>query len=102
MRLRSGGGSLWVSKGIPRWLSARLAGRVCVVTAGLQGLGRAIATRLAAHGARVAYNGRSTESLTTTAAERTEFGGADQLPVVRDVADEAAVVALAPTFVIFG
>jgi NAD(P)-dependent dehydrogenase (short-subunit alcohol dehydrogenase family) len=76
--------------------SDRLAGQVCVVTAGNQGLGRAIAIQLAAHGARVAYTGRSAESLTTTAAELERYGG-DHLAVVCDVTDEDAVVALAET-----
>jgi NAD(P)-dependent dehydrogenase (short-subunit alcohol dehydrogenase family) len=76
--------------------SDRLVGQVCVVTAGNQGLGRAIAVRLAAHGARVAYTGRSAEALTTTAAELETYGG-DHLPVVCDVTDEEAVVALAET-----
>jgi NAD(P)-dependent dehydrogenase (short-subunit alcohol dehydrogenase family) len=76
-------------------LSARLTGQVCVVTAGNQGLGRTIATRLAAHGAHVAYTGRSAESLAATTEELKLFGNGNHLPVVCDVTDEAALAALA-------
>jgi NAD(P)-dependent dehydrogenase (short-subunit alcohol dehydrogenase family) len=78
-------------------LSARLAGQVCVVTAGNQGLGRAIAKRMAAHGAHVAYTGRSADSLTTTSEELKQLGDGDHLPVVCDVTDEAAIAVLADT-----
>jgi len=78
-------------------LSARLAGQVCVVTAGNQGLGRTIATRLAAHGAQVAYTGRSAESLTATTEKLKSLGHGNHLPVVCDVTDEAALIALADT-----
>ncbi|MDT7565949.1 MAG: hypothetical protein QOG76_4573 [Pseudonocardiales bacterium] len=78
-------------------LSARLAGQVCVVTAGNQGLGRTIATQLAAHGARIAYTGRSAESLTATTEELKSLGDGNHLPVVCDVTDEAALIALADT-----
>jgi NAD(P)-dependent dehydrogenase (short-subunit alcohol dehydrogenase family) len=61
-----------------------------VVTAGNQGLGRAIAIQLAGHSARVVYTGRSAESLTTTSAELERYTG-DHLPVVCDVTDEDAV-----------
>ena len=77
--------------------SARLAGQVCVVTAGNQGLGRAIAIQLAAHGAQVAYTGRSADSLNATAGELTSFGDGNHLPVVCDVTDEASVIELADT-----
>ncbi|WP_422662753.1 SDR family NAD(P)-dependent oxidoreductase [Pseudonocardia sp.] len=78
-------------------LSARLAGQVCVVTAGNQGLGRTIATQLAAHGAQVAFTGRSAESLTATTEELKSLGHGNHLPVVCDVTDEAALIALADT-----
>jgi len=79
----------------PSPVSARLAGQVCVVTAGNQGLGRAIAKQFAVNGALVAYTGRSEDSLTTTTEELKQFGDGDHLPVVCDVTDEAAVAALA-------
>jgi len=66
-----------------------------VVTAGNQGLGRTIATQLAAHGAQVAYTGRSAESLTVTTEELKRLGDGNHLPVVCDVTDEAALIALA-------
>jgi NAD(P)-dependent dehydrogenase (short-subunit alcohol dehydrogenase family) len=68
-----------------------------VVTAGNQGLGRTIATRLAAHGAQVAFTGRSAESLTATTEELKSLGHGNHLPVVCDVTDEAALIALADT-----
>jgi NAD(P)-dependent dehydrogenase (short-subunit alcohol dehydrogenase family) len=77
--------------------SDRLAGQVCVVTAGNQGLGRTIARQLAAHGAQVAYTGRSAESLATTTDELKQVSDREHLPVVCDVTDEATVVALADT-----
>ena len=78
-------------------LSDRLAGTVCVVTAGNQGLGRTITTRLAAHGAQVAYTGRSAESLTATTEALTSLGDGQHLPVVCDVTDESALTSLADT-----
>lgn len=47
------------------------AGRTAVVTGGTKGLGRAIAARLARHGARVAITGRSPDDARAAAAELT-------------------------------
>jgi len=70
--------------------AGRLAGQVCVITAGNRGLGQVIAVRMAVQGASVAFTGRSAASLETTAAELDRVGGR-HLPVVCDVADEASV-----------
>ncbi|MAG37678.1 MAG: hypothetical protein CL878_15695 [Dehalococcoidia bacterium] len=67
----------------------RLAERVAVITGGNRGIGRAIARRFAAEGARVAIAGRDEGALERTAAEIREAGGA-VLPVPTDVSDEAA------------
>jgi len=61
-----------------------LQGRVALVTGGGQGLGRAIARRLARDGARVAITQRSQEPLDRTAAD-IEAAGGEALAVSADV-----------------
>jgi 3-oxoacyl-[acyl-carrier protein] reductase len=68
-----------------------LDGRVAVVTGAAQGIGRAVAAALAAHGARVALLDRDAEGVRAAAAEL----GA--LPIVCDVGDEGAVEEAADT-----
>lgn len=73
-----------------------LGGRVCVVTGGGRGIGRSIATALAAHGGTVVVTGRSEDTLTRAVEEiRADGGTADW--VAADMQDEAAVVRLAET-----
>ncbi|MGQ9594330.1 MAG: SDR family NAD(P)-dependent oxidoreductase [Anaerolineae bacterium] len=70
--------------------SGRLAGRVALVTGGGQGIGRAIALRLAREGADVAVNDLSLQAAVQVADEVRLWGGRS-LPLVGDVADEGAV-----------
>src|SRR5262245_16472538 len=74
-------------------LKVDLAGQTAVVTGASQGLGRAIATALAAAGAKVACVARSAEKLTETVSSITGAGcAAEAFPC--DVKESAAVDAL--------
>lgn len=73
----------------------RFQGKRAIVTGGGQGIGRAIAARLAAEGAAVVLTDRRREAAETAAAEIARESGAAVYPFVGDVAskadDEAAV-----------
>lgn len=71
----------------------RLEGRVCVVTGGGSGIGRASALRFAAEGAAVLVAGRSADNIEETAAAARQAGGR-ALALQADATDEAAVQAL--------
>jgi NAD(P)-dependent dehydrogenase (short-subunit alcohol dehydrogenase family) len=70
-----------------------LAGKVAVVTGGASGIGKGIAARLAAEGARVIIADIQRDALEATAAEL----GVDGIPI--DVSDSASVESLARTVV---
>lgn len=67
-----------------------LDGRVAIVTGASKGVGRVLSRRLAAEGARVVCAARTADLVKETAALIQADGG-QALPVVCDVADEAAV-----------
>jgi 3-oxoacyl-[acyl-carrier protein] reductase len=72
-------------------MERRLDGQVAVVTGGSRGIGRVIAQRLAADGARVVVTARSAEGAEACAAE---LPGEGHLGIACDVADRAAVDAM--------
>lgn len=67
-----------------------LQGQVAVVTGGNQGIGKAIALKLANAGCRIALCARNAEKLTATA-EELEAAGHEVFSLPTDVSDEAAV-----------
>lgn len=73
-----------------------LGGRLCLVTGGGRGIGRSIASALAAHGGHVVVTGRSEDTLQSTVDDIRAGGGrADWLTV--DIRSEDEVVRLAQT-----
>ena len=74
----------------------RLAGRVALVTGGGQGIGRAIALRLAKEGADVAVNDLSLD-VAVQVADAVRLLGGRSLPLVGDVSDERAVEGMVAT-----
>jgi 2-dehydro-3-deoxy-L-rhamnonate dehydrogenase (NAD+) len=71
-------------------MTHRFTGQTAIITGGAEGIGRGIATRLAAEGATIALFDRNAPLLDHTVAELTEQGFSVTGHVV-DVADEAAV-----------
>ena len=71
-----------------------LKGKVAVVTGGGTGIGKAVATALAAHGADVALASRDGERLAAAAAEIAKATGRKAIGVSTDVSDPKAVSAL--------
>jgi NAD(P)-dependent dehydrogenase (short-subunit alcohol dehydrogenase family) len=65
----------------------RLHGKVAVVTGGSRGIGRAVATRLAAEGAAVAVNYRNDAQAAESLVETLVAGGARAVAVQADVSD---------------
>ncbi|TFV74443.1 SDR family oxidoreductase [Blastococcus sp. CT_GayMR19] len=75
-------------------MDLELTGRVALVTAASKGLGRAIATQLAAEGARVMISSRGEEQLAKTASEIAEATGAQVEYCAADVSDAADITRL--------
>jgi len=71
-----------------------LTGKIAVVTGGGTGIGKAVATALALHGADVALAARDGERLEAAAAEIRKATGRRAIGVVADVSDAKAVAAL--------
>jgi NAD(P)-dependent dehydrogenase (short-subunit alcohol dehydrogenase family) len=67
-------------------MSRRFEGRVAIVTGGSMGLGRAIADRLTAEGARVLITGRNAARL-DAAVQELDAAGGEATALVADVAD---------------
>jgi len=68
-----------------------LAGKVAVITGGTRGIGRAIAERLLAEGASVAFCGRSAEAVATAAREMAQTTGGSVYGEAADVSKPADV-----------
>jgi 3-oxoacyl-[acyl-carrier protein] reductase len=71
-----------------------IAGRGALVCGSTQGLGRAIAARLAAEGCRVVVNGRDQARAVAAAAALRDATGGDVRGIAADVGDPVAVAAL--------
>ena len=67
----------------------KLAGKVAVITGGSRGIGRAIAARMAAAGAKVVINCRTTVDRANDAAAAIRAEGGEALVVQADVGDKA-------------
>jgi 3-oxoacyl-[acyl-carrier protein] reductase len=72
-----------------------LAGRVAIVTGAGRNIGRAIALQLAAGGAAVVVNGRSNRPQADSVVAEIEKAGGQAMAALADVADAAAVNAMA-------
>lgn len=77
-------------------VNQRLAGRCIVVTGSTRGIGRAIAQRLIAEGARVGIHGRNAEAVAQTVRA---LGESQAIALPADFADPAAAKTLVDSFV---
>ena len=68
-----------------------LEGRVALITGSARNIGRSIAEALAAAGARVVVNARSSEPLAQETARSIQAGGGTAMAVMADITDAAAV-----------
>lgn len=71
-----------------------LKGKVAIVTGGGTGMGKAISTLLAAHGASVAVNYSRSEADAVATAEELTAAGVEALPIKADVSSAADVAAM--------
>jgi 3-oxoacyl-[acyl-carrier protein] reductase len=76
----------------------QLEGKVAIVTGGAQGIGAAYCRRFAAEGAKLVVADIN-EALAKTTAEELRQSGAEAIPVIADVSDEAAVQSMVNTTV---
>src|SRR5947208_7528998 len=76
-------------------MARELAGKVAIVTGAGRNIGRAIALTLAEAGASVVVNARSNRADAEAVAREIETGGGKALVQLGDVADAAAVQAMA-------
>jgi 3-oxoacyl-[acyl-carrier protein] reductase len=74
-----------------------LENRTCVITGASRGIGRAIAEEFGDHGANVVVNYRSSEARAHEVVDAIEESGGAAVALQADVADEAAVEAMAET-----
>ncbi|MFN4135902.1 MAG: SDR family oxidoreductase [Novosphingobium sp.] len=79
-------------------MTGPLAGRTALVTGGSRGIGRAIAERLAADGARVAVNFRSDAAAALGVVDAIVAAGGSAFALQADVSDEAQIKALFADF----
>jgi NAD(P)-dependent dehydrogenase (short-subunit alcohol dehydrogenase family) len=78
-------------------VSKPLTGKVAVVTGASRGIGRAIATRLAADGALVAVNYRSDDDAAATVVDQITRDGGEAFAIQADVASPDAIAGLFET-----
>jgi NAD(P)-dependent dehydrogenase (short-subunit alcohol dehydrogenase family) len=72
-----------------------LSGKVAVVTGSSRGIGKAIAIRLAQHGARVAISSRKQDACEAVAAEiNSAYGAGRAIAVAANISDKGALAAL--------
>lgn len=72
-------------------IGRRLQGRTAIVTGAARGIGRAIAERFAAEGARVVVNYRANAERAREAVEAIQAAGLDAIAVAADVSDRESV-----------
>ena len=72
----------------------QFAGKAAIVTGGSRGIGRAIALRLAAGGAKVVVNYHSNEAAASEVVEQVRAGGGEAVAVQADVSQPAQAQAL--------